>query len=39
MEISSEQLPNERKQNKRIIDDKNREIDSLKKEIKSLKES
>ena len=39
LEISSEQLLNERKQNKRIIDDKNREIDSLKKEIKSLKES
>jgi hypothetical protein len=39
LEISSDQLLNERKQNKRIIDDKNREIDSLKKEIKSMKES
>ena len=39
LEISSEQLLNERKQNKRIIDDKNREIDSLKKEIKTYKES
>ena len=39
LEISSEQLLNERKQSKRIIEDKNREIDSLKKEIKTLKES
>ena len=39
LEISSEQLLNERKQNSRLIEDKNREIDSLKKEIKTLKES
>ena len=39
LELSSEQLLNERKQNKRIIEDKNREIESLKKEIKSYKES
>jgi len=38
LEISSEQLLNERKQNSRILEDKNREIDSLKKEIKSYKE-
>lgn len=31
LEISSEQLLNERKQNSRILEDKNREIDSLKK--------
>ena len=39
LELSSEQLVNERKQNSRLIEDKNREIDSLKKEIKSYKES
>ena len=39
LELSSEQLLNERKQNKRIVEDKNREIESLKKEIKSYKES
>ena len=39
LEISSEQLLNERKQNSRLIEDKNREIDSLKKEVKTLKES
>ena len=39
LEISSEQLLNERKQNSRLIEDKNREIDSLKKEIKLYKES
>lgn len=38
LEISSEQLLNERKQNSRILEDKNREIDSLKKEIKAYKE-
>ena len=37
LEISSEQLLNERKQNSRILEDKNREIDSLKKEIKTYK--
>ena len=35
LEISSEQLLNERKQNSRLIEEKNREIDSLKKELKS----
>ena len=39
LEISSEQLLNERKQNSRLIEDKNCEIDSLKKEIKTLKET
>jgi hypothetical protein len=39
LEISLEQLSNERRQNTRIIDEKNREIDSLKKEIKTYKES
>ena len=39
LEISSEQLLTERKQNLRLIEDKNREIDSLKKEIKSYKDS
>ena len=39
LEISLEQLSNERKQNTRIIEEKNREIDSLKKEIKSYKDS
>ena len=39
LEISSEQLLNERKQNSRLIEEKNREIDSLKKELKSYKET
>ena len=39
LEISSEQLLNERKQNSHLIEDKNREIDSLKKELKLYKES
>ena len=39
LEISSDQLLNERKQNARLIEDKNREIDSLKKELKIYKES
>ena len=39
LEISLEQLSNERKQNSRIIEEKNREIDSLKKDIKSYKDS
>ena len=39
LEISSEQLLTERKQNSRLIEDKNREIDSLKKEIKAYKDS
>ena len=39
LEISSEQLLNERKQNSHLIEEKNREIDSLKKELKSYKES
>ena len=39
LEISSEQLLNERKQNFRLIEEKNREIDSLKKELKSYKEA
>ena len=38
LEISSEQLLNERKQNLRVIEEKNYEIDSLKKEIKTYKE-
>ena len=39
LEISSEQLLNERKQNSRLIEEKNREIDSLKKDIKLYKET
>ena len=39
LQISLEQLSNERRQNTRIIDEKNREIDSLKKEIKTYKDS
>ena len=38
LEISSEQLLNERKQNSRLIEDKNREIDTLRKELKSYKD-
>ena len=36
LEISSEQLLNERKQNSRILEDKNREIDSLKNKLDEL---